>query len=165
MTNRKNLILLRHAKSSWNHTELDDRDRPLNGRGRRAASAMGRWMENEAIVPDYVLCSSAKRTRETASLFFADWNGPPPIVFRDDLYHASPAQIESIVNSIDDSIEDLMIIGHNPGLEEFLNRHTGNAIEVPTAALAQINFELDSWSQFKDVTSGTLFKFVRPGDI
>ncbi len=165
MTNRKNLILLRHAKSSWKRSELDDRDRPLNGRGRRAASAMGRLMEDQELVPDHVLCSTAQRTRETAALFFADWSDPPPIVFRDELYHASPVQIESILNSVDDSIEDLMIIGHNPGLEEFLNQHSGNAIHLPTAALAHLDFELDSWSHFKDVTPGTLFRFVRPGDI
>ena len=125
---------------------------------------MGRLMKDEKLVPDLVLCSTAQRTRETAALFFADWVVSPSITFRDDLYHASPAQIESILNSIDDSIENLMIIGHNPGLEDFLNQHTGNVLNLPTAALARVDFELDSWSHFKDVTHGTRIIFWRPGD-
>ena len=156
MTNKKSLFLLRHAKSSWKDAELNDQERPLNGRGRRAASAMGRLMKDAELVPDRVLCSSAQRTRETAALFFADWTDSPPLVFRDDLYHAAPVQIEGILNSIDNSIESLMIIGHNPGLEEFLTKHTGSEINMPTAALAQVDFALDSWSHFNDVTHGTL---------
>ena len=126
---------------------------------------MGRLMEDEGLVPDHVLCSTAQRTRETASLFFADWTVRPPIVFRDDLYHASPAQIEGILNTIDDLIGSLMIIGHNPGLQDFLTNHTGNALNLPTATLAQVDFELDSWSHFKDVTHGTMMSFWRPGDL
>ena len=164
MTNKKRLILLRHAKSSWDDPGLDDRDRPLNGRGRRNAPRMGRLMKQEQLVPDLVLCSSAQRTRETAYLFFAEWTVSPSIVHRDDLYHAEPVQIEGILNSIDNSIESLMIIGHNPGLEEFLNKHTGNVCSVPTSALAQVDFELDSWSHFDDVTEGTLIIFWRPKD-
>ena len=164
MTNKKRLILLRHAKSSWDDPGLDDRDRPLNGRGRRNAPRMGRLMKQEQLVPDLVLCSSAQRTRETAYLFFAEWTVSPSIVHRDDLYHAEPVQIEGILNSIDNSIESLMIIGHNPGLEEFLTRHTGKALDMPTAALAQVEFELDSWSHFKDLTHGALINFWSPKD-
>jgi phosphohistidine phosphatase len=126
---------------------------------------MGRLMKQEQLVPDLVLCSSAQRTRETASLFFAEWTVSPSIVYRDDLYHAEPVQIEGILNSIDNSIEFLMIIGHNPGLEEFLSKHTGKALVMPTAALAQVDFELDLWSHFKDVTRGELINFWSPKDL
>lgn len=164
MTQKKRLFLLRHAKSSWNDPGLDDRDRPLNGRGRRNAPRMGRLMKDEGFVPDLALCSSAQRTRETAVLFFSEWKVLPSLVFRDDLYHAGPVQIESILNTIDDTVESLMIIGHNPGLEEFLNQHTGKALDMPTAALAQVDFELDSWSHFEDLTRGVLINFWRPKD-
>ncbi len=121
-------------------------------------------MKDEGFVPDLALCSSAQRTRETAVLFFSEWKVLPSLVFRDDLYHAGPVQIESILNTIDDTVESLMIIGHNPGLEEFLNQHTGKALDMPTAALAQVDFELDSWSHFEDLTRGVLINFWRPKD-
>jgi phosphohistidine phosphatase len=162
MKNKKTLILLRHAKSSWTDPELDDHERPLNGRGRRNAAQMGRLMKDQELVPELVLCSTSQRTRETAALFFAEWNATPSIEYRDDLYHAEPVRIESMINSIDDSIESLMIIGHNPGLEEFLTKHTGKALTMPTAALGQVDFELDSWRHFKEVTQGSVIFFWRP---
>ena len=165
MKNKKTLVLLRHAKSSWKDPELDDQERPLNDRGRRNAAQMGRLTKDKDLVPDLVLCSTAQRTRETAALFFAEWTVSPSTVYRDDLYHAEPSQIEGIVNSVDDSVESLMIIGHNPGLEEFLTQHTGNAFEMPTGALARVDFELDSWSHFKDVTQGRMILFWRPKEL
>ena len=164
MNHKKSLFLLRHAKSSWKDPELDDQERPLNGRGRRNAVQMGRLVQDKELVPDLVLCSTAQRARETAALFFGEWKASPTTVYRNDLYHSAPVQIEGILNTIDDSIESLMIIGHNPGLEEFLNKHTGNVCSVPTSALAQVDFELDSWSHFDDVTEGTLIIFWRPKD-
>ncbi len=162
MKNKKTLVLLRHAKSSWKDPGLDDQERPLNGRGRRNAAQMGRLTKDQDLVPRLVLCSTALRTRETAALFFAEWNVSPSTEYRDDLYHAEPVQIEGILNSVDDSVESLMIIGHNPGLEEFLTQHTGNSIIMPTAALARVDFELDSWSQFTTSTQGTLIHVWRP---
>ncbi len=161
----KTLLLLRHAKSSWDDPQLDDHDRPLNGRGRKAARRIGQLLIDEAITIDLVLCSTSMRTRETASLIFAVSTRSPAIAYHDELYHASPSQMIDLLRQVAEPMRTVMVIGHNPGFDEFLERLTGNEISFPTAGLAKIELQIDRWSLFDDQTNGQLAQFWRPRDL
>ena len=161
----KTLLLLRHAKSSWKNPQLDDHDRPLNSRGRTAAAQIGRLLQAEELRPDLVLCSTALRTRETADLVFAGLAPSPEIIFREDLYHADPRQITRVISQVDVSAPCLMLLGHNPGLEEFLSQITGEELPLPTAALARLELELSEWREFNPSTRGRLDHLWRPREL
>ena len=161
----KTLLLMRHAKSSWQDSSLADHDRPLNGRGRDAAKRIGIQLIESKTAIDLILCSTAVRTRETAALVFADPATSPPITYQDDLYHASPAQMIQQLHRLPESIHTVMVITHNPGLEEFLLQLTGESAQFPTGALARIDLELDTWSQFNRQTRGQKSFFWLPREM
>ena len=111
------LHLLRHAKSSWDD-DGDDHARPLNKRGRESARLIGDSLPRAIGALDLVLCSSALRTRETAELALASFSKAPPILFEDGLYLASPDKLMERLRELDEEVESVMVIGHNPGLHE-----------------------------------------------
>ncbi len=187
----KVLYLLRHAKSSWKDASLADHDRPLNGRGRRAVKVMGcymdRYMASMGQPPDLVLCSTAARTRETLNIALD--NAPRTISgdsvkieFDNGLYHAAPMELLNRLHDLADHVGAVLLIGHNPGLERLAlgltgtqaKRQAGNiageeflgrmAIKFPTAALAILEAEIESW---RDLEAGgaLLRQFIRPKDI
>ena len=162
---KKRLFLLRHAKSSWKDPQLDDPDRPLNSRGRQAAERMGRLMRDERIEIDLVICSTARRTRETADRLFADRKETPTMHYLDELYHADAPTLARVTSQISDQVSSLMIIGHNPGLEEVLLRLTGELHPFPTAMLAWLEMELSSWKEFSDATRAELARVWRPREL
>ena len=161
----KTLYLLRHAKSSWGDEQLDDHDRPLNSRGRKAAARVGRLLKDESLLIDRVLCSTSVRTRQTADLVFAASSKPPPISYREDLYHPTPDQIISILNEVPEQVCSVMVISHNPGLEEFLTVLTNDAVPFPTAALAMLELDVEYWSDLGDQTHGKLVQMWRPKEL
>jgi phosphohistidine phosphatase len=161
----KTLLLLRHAKSSWEDPQLDDHERPLNSRGRRVAPLMGQRLREEQLEPDFVFCSTAVRTRETAALVFAEQTTSRRISYHAELYHAEPAQISRFLNHVDASLQRILIIGHNPGLEDLLATLTGKTVSFPTASLAHVDLNLKSWSQFNSETRGRLAQIWRPREI
>jgi len=119
------LVLLRHAKSSWRDSELGDRDRPLNARGDRAGRLLAAYFARQPP-PDLVLCSSALRTRETFAHIARAYSAPPPVLMEDGLYLADARAIMQRIEAVPDSVEFLLVIGHNPGLHELasmLARH------------------------------------------
>jgi phosphohistidine phosphatase len=111
------LHLLRHAKSSWDEA-LEDHERPLSRRGREAARRVGRSLPASLGAIDFVLCSTAVRTRETAALVLAGLAPAPRILYEDALYLASPAVLLHRLRQLDESVGTVMVIGHNPGLHE-----------------------------------------------
>jgi phosphohistidine phosphatase len=159
----KRLELLRHAKSSWAEPELADHDRPLNSRGRDAAARIGRHLRQQGPLPDLVLCSSAVRARQTQ-----DRLGLPPaieVVIRDDLYGASALSLLSRVHQVPGSVQTLLLIGHNPGIEDLarmLDRQRLQSIaRFPTAALAVFGLPIAAWTQLEP-GSGHLDGFFLP---
>lgn len=158
----KTVLLLRHAKSSWKDSQLDDFDRPLNGRGRKAAATIGDQLRSESVVIDQVLSSSSVRTRQTVELLFADWKEVPSTTFHDDLYHATPGQMIDQLRQLPSSVNCVMLVAHNPGLEELVNQWTGQATHFPTAAMAQFEFDIQDWSQLTGQTVGRLIQLWRP---
>ena len=111
------LHLLRHTKSSWDDS-ADDRERPLNKRGREAARLIGETLPQAIGTLDLVLCSSALRARETAQLALAGYKPPPKILYEDGLYLATPETIIRRLQLLDEACGAVMVVGHNPGLHE-----------------------------------------------
>jgi len=167
----KQLLLLRHAKSSWDDPDLDDFDRPLAQRGLKAAQLIGRELAARDWLPDQVLVSSALRTRDTWRLVAAELPAHPRVVFAEALYEASAADILSQIRLVEPSSGCLAVVGHNPGLEDLAKQLTGPGSETkarrrleekfPTAALARFVFDGD-WS---GLSSGRLTHCLRPKDL
>jgi phosphohistidine phosphatase len=166
----KRLYLLRHAKSSWKDNSLPDHDRPLARRGRRAAKAIARHMREHGIEPELVLCSTARRARETLDRVEPTL-GAPTVRVEPDLYAASAPAVLERLRSVPDTVESVMVIAHNPGLHELaleLARPPSAASEVaakyPTGALATLAFEASSWQEL-DRGTAELVELVRPRDL
>lgn len=157
----KTLLILRHAKSSWAETESSDFDRPLNDRGRMTAPFMGSLIAREGPEPYVILSSPARRAKETAELVKKAGGFDAEIRYEPRFYEASLPTLRQVVSEIDDAYPSAMIIGHNPGLEGFLRYVTGNIEPLPTAGLAVVELNIDTWAAVNDRT-GTLKKIVRP---
>ena len=161
----KTLLVLRHAKSSWNHPELDDHERPLNERGRRDGPRMGELMRKYGLMPDIVISSDAVRAQLTADSVAEAARYAGEILLDPRLYMASPADILSLLRTVRENAETVMIIGHNPGLEELVEQLTGERQDLPTAALAHIVLEIAQWRDLTLSTRGTLLGHWRPKEL
>jgi phosphohistidine phosphatase len=148
----KTLLLLRHAKSSWKDETLPDHDRPLNQRGKRDAPRMGMLLREEGLVPDLILTSSAKRAVSTAK-FVAEASGfDGEMQVSRDLYASGPDAYIEQLETLPDIYYTVLVIGHNPGMEELLEALTGEIQSLPTAALAHIELDLDRWDDLAEET-------------
>ena len=161
----KTLLVLRHAKSSWNDPALDDHERPLNKRGRRDAPRMGELVREHGLIPDVVISSDAVRARLTAEAVAEAARYAGEILLDPHLYLACPADILSLLATVRENAGTVMIIGHNPGLEELVEQLTGERQDLPTAALAQIGLPIDQWRDLKRSTRGTLVGLWRPEEL
>lgn len=160
----KTLLLLRHAKSSWDDPALADFDRPLNERGRRAAPFMGGLLRREGLVPDVVVSSPAVRAKQTAEAVIAAGGFDAAVVFEESIYEASPNALREAVAAIDDAAATAMLVGHNPGIEGFIRYLTGEIEPMPTAAVAVVSLDIESWADATD-NCGTLNMVLRPRDL
>jgi len=161
----KNLLVLRHAKSSWNDPALDDHERPLNKRGRRDGPRMGELVREYGLIPDIVIASDAVRAQLTAETVADAARYAGEILLDRHLYMAGPADIVSLLQTVRENAETVMIVGHNPGLEELVEQLTGQRQDLPTAALAQIVLPIDQWRDLKLSTRGTLVGLWRPKEL
>lgn len=173
----KTVCILRHAKSDWGNPDVGDHDRALNERGREAAPKMGAYLKAKKFKPDIVLCSSAKRTRETYDLVKPFVGARVPVVFEEGLYLAEVRQLVERLRWLDDDVGAAMIIGHNPGLEQLANGlsaspktadeeklHRRMREKFSTCALAVVELPVESWREVK-MGVGTLKDFMRPKDL
>lgn len=160
----KTMLVLRHAKSSWNHAELADHDRPLNKRGMRAAPRMGRLLIEQDLAPDLILCSTAVRARTTAELVADECDSRPPIDYLPSLYGAEPHAYLEAAGEADREAKIVMVVGHNPGIELLVAAVTGVRERMPTAAVAHIEFDVDSWEEVPDAR-GRLVSVWRPKEL
>jgi phosphohistidine phosphatase len=161
----KTLLVLRHAKSSWSEPGLDDHERPLNQRGQRDAPRMGELIREYGLIPDVVLTSGAVRARLTAEAVAKAARYTGEILLDPRLYMASPADILSLLPTVRENAETVMVVGHNPGLEQLVEQLTGERHDLPTATLAQIDLPLDQWRDVKLSTRGTLVGLWRPEEL
>ena len=171
------LLLLRHAKSDWDNPALSDYDRPLAKRGRKAAPRMGAEIAALGLRPDIILCSSAVRTRETLALVLPALSDPPPAVVYDDaIYMAAPSDLLAALRGLaprDPAPQTVMVVGHNPGMEELAEMLVGGGDEqslelmdekFPTCALAVFAFDAKGWADVAPGT-GTLTRFLTPAQL
>ena len=161
----KTLLVLRHAKSSWNDPVLDDHARPLNKRGQRDARRMGELVREYGLIPDVVLSSDAVRARLTAEAVAETARYVGEILLDPHLYMASPADILSLLPTVRENAETVMIVGHNPGFEKLVEQLTSERHDLPTAALAQIGLPIDQWRDLKLSIRGTLVGLWRPEEL
>jgi len=151
----KTLYLLRHAKSSWKDETLLDIERPLNKRGRKAAETVGRYLKKKKIVPDLVLCSTAVRARETTDIVMETAELSSQLRFDKRIYEAGPERLLEVVHQIEKNKKAVLLVGHNPGLEDFLEFLTGTEKTMPTATLAKIVLKVTNWANVSE-KCGTL---------
>ena len=168
----KILTLLRHAKSGWDDPASRDFDRPLNPRGRKAARAVGLEIKAQGLAFDLVLASPARRVIETLDEVEAAY-GPLGPRFEPRLYLAPAATLIEIVRGAPDGAERLLLVGHNPGLEEIALRLSGRdeaglrgevQVKYPTGTLAQIELPAEHWADVAE-HSGRIVRFIRPRDL
>lgn len=158
----RRLILMRHAKSDWGDNSLSDHDRPLNYRGARDAPAMARWMCESGFHPDLVLCSSAQRARETVDLGLPEWDTTPEIAHSDSLYLATPEIILSVLQSESLGSRTVLVVGHNPGMSHLSSILSGQAIEMPTAAVSIFQCGGSQWPEIRSPDQVALIQLMKP---
>jgi phosphohistidine phosphatase len=162
----KTLLLLRHAKSSWDDPDLDDHDRPLNKRGKKTAPRMGKVVRREELVPDLVLCSTALRARKTAEAVLDETEYEGDVRFDRRLYLGGPSSILTALTELgDEAAERVMVVGHNPDLEELVRALTGRAEPFPTATLARIDLPIARWRELAAPVLGRLVAVWRPREL
>jgi phosphohistidine phosphatase len=161
----KTLLVLRHAKSSWREAELADHDRPLNKRGKRDAPRMGELLRAEGLLPDLILTSSARRALTTAELVAEASGYDGEIQVSRDLYAAGPEEFIDALCALPDELETVMVVGHNPGLEELVEALTEESSAMPTAALAQVELEIERWVDLDEDVSGRLVNLWLPRNL
>jgi phosphohistidine phosphatase len=167
----KTLTLLRHAKSGWDSPVARDFERPLNARGRKAARAMGREMRRLDLGFDQVLASPATRVTETLTELAQGYGGAVDTSFDEAIYLAPVETLLALVRAADDADARLLLVGHNPGMEQLALLLSGAgalrdqvAVKYPTGALAEIGFDVAHW---QDVApgEGRLARFIRPREL
>ena len=166
----RRLMLLRHAKSDWSSPGMPDRERPLNARGISDARTMSVYLARHELIPDLILCSPTKRTRQTADAIMKGFPQRVAITYADRLYEATPETIMSLIRAVAAETHNLLVIGHNPGLHEtarllvaagYVERRERMHEKYPTAALAVIDFPIDAWNKLHR-ESGRLDRFTTP---
>ncbi|MFE2298056.1 SixA phosphatase family protein [Streptomyces sp. NPDC059445] len=152
---RRRLVVLRHAKSAW-PDGVPDHERPLATRGRRDAPAAGRALAEADLLPDLALCSTAVRARETWELAAREWGTPPSVLLDGRLYGADVPELLEAVREVPEHVRTLLLIGHNPGLEELVLELAGDGIDdtldrvrwkFPTSAVAVLAWYGGSWGE------------------
>ena len=166
----RRLHLLRHAKSSWKEPDLADHDRPLAGRGRRAADAIGRHLAASQVAPELVLCSTARRARETWERIEPSLTGAP-VRYEPELYGASAATLRERVRGVPDDVGSVLLVGHNPAIELLAADLACPSpllddleAKFPTGALATLAVPSASWRGLGGECA-ELVAFVRPRDL
>jgi phosphohistidine phosphatase len=166
----RRLMLLRHAKSDRSLPGMRDHERPLAPRGGSAARKIGAYMARHGLVPDRAVCSTAVRTRDTWALVTQALQKPPPTTFEGRLYDATPAAILDVLRETANEMHCLLVIGHNPGMQEVARQLIASgevearerlSEKFPTAGLAVIDFAFDDWNKLHP-RAGRLDRFVTP---
>lgn len=162
---QRTLVMIRHAKSSWANPLQSDFDRSLNERGEKDAPEMGKKLKKLNIIPDLIVASSAKRTRQTAKRIAKEVGYDiDNIKWEEKLYHCIPSVLEEVIYEIDNKVKTVFIVAHNPGITEFVNQLAPDfkTDNMPTAGVVAAHVKTDEWNNFTIATK-TVFLFEYPG--
>lgn len=160
----KTLLLIRHAKSSHDDPHTSDHDRPLNERGLLEAPLVGRRLVEARLIPDWIVCSTARRAQETARLLAAACEFDRPLDLRRELYLAAPDAMIRTLRSLPENPDRVALVAHNPGLEEYASLLTDDDVAMATSTLVEIRLPLESWNELTPGTAGRLVQVWRPRD-
>ena len=163
MINLKNLFLIRHAKSSWKNPELKDFDRPLNKRGQNDAPFMGKRLKKYDVKPDIIISSPAKRALETAKIIAGEIKFPQSDIITElAIYEGNRSDLINLINNIDDSLNIVLLFGHNPYITSCANYLCNVTVtNIPTCGIFCVEFEINSWQEVSE-SSGKLRFFDFP---
>jgi phosphohistidine phosphatase len=148
----KTVLLVRHAKSSWDTGALSDFERPLNDRGKKDAPDMAQRLVAKKIPIDTFIASPAKRAKRTAQLFVKEFNvSEEDIIYKSELYHAPPEAFYELIDKLEESQAHIAIFSHNPGITAFANTLTDDVEldNIPTCGVFAIKVEVEKWKDFK----------------
>ena len=158
----KTLLLMRHGKSSWRDKTLPDFQRPLKQRGAEAAAEIAEILHENELIPQIILSSPALRASQTAEIIAKVCNLEQKITYVNSFYMGETREFVEQLHQLDDGLERVMIVAHNPGLEAFMQLLDGKLEALPTAALAYISLDLHKWSDFTKDTTGELIGYWDP---
>jgi len=161
----KNLLLMRHGKSSWKNENLTDHERPLKKRGRKDSKLMAMEIENRDIIPDLILASTAQRTRETVEVIIDTLYHNIELIYSDELYMGGPQDFINVLKQQAKDYNTVMIVAHNPGLAIFLEFFGVEIKSLPTAALGYLVLAIDDWQNISLETMGELIRFWTPKEL
>lgn len=162
----KTLMLLRHAKSSWKDESLEDHERPLNKRGKKTAPVMGHLIRDQGLVPELIVSSTAVRARKTAEAAAKECSYPGNITLTEELYLATAGEILRYAQErTEETLSRIMLVGHNPGMEELVALLSGQRERFPTAALAVLELDIGSWRQLELGVDAKLKNLWRPKEL
>jgi phosphohistidine phosphatase len=155
----KTLILIRHAKSSWNDSSLSDFERPLNERGKKDAPEMASRLKEKGFVPDIFVSSPAKRAKKTAKIFGEEFGvKKDDIRFVEELYLASPVIFTRTITGLEDKFGTVILFAHNPGITEYANSLTNVRIDnIPTCGVFVVQADTDEWKDFETASRNFIF--------
>ncbi len=161
----KTILLMRHAKSSWDNAFLSDFERPLNNRGRRDAPRMGALLRTHDLTPALIIASRAIRASQTAEevAYASGYDGE--IQFSRELYHADKETIVAALQGVDDGVERVLLVAHNPGLSELANGWSDKVDRMPTATIAHFEWPVDSWADVTEDGTANLINLWFPRDL
>jgi phosphohistidine phosphatase len=160
----KTLLLMRHGKSSWKDSSLPDYERPLKKRGKKDSAKMGKLLMEENILPKLILCSSAKRARQTAEILMEESHFSGKIKYLESFYMSEPETYVEKLRKLSDTAS-VMIIAHNPGLETFLQMLVDEIDSLPTAAIAQLELPINEWKELDGDTHANLINLWKPREL
>ena len=152
----KTLLLLRHAKSSWSQVNQSDHDRSLNARGKRDAPRMGQLLKSQGLIPDLILSSTAKRARKTTQRVVAGGELAVPVEELRAFYLAPPDTYVEVLQQQNGAVDCILVVGHNPGIQELSRKLTGQDKSFPTGTLAQVELDIRQWGELSLDTRGSL---------
>jgi phosphohistidine phosphatase len=158
----KTLLLLRHAKSSWKQPDVNDHERPLNKRGKKEAPKIGKYLKENDLVPDLILSSTARRAHDTAQAVADESGFEGQIDLYQDLYLSDAACYLDILRRLPDDPRRVLVVGHNPDLEELLTLLTNVTEHMTTAALAVVDLPISSWQELNEATDGRMQNLWSP---
>ncbi len=158
----KSILILRHAKSSWKDADVNDHDRPLNKRGKRDAPHMGELLQDKHLVPDFIISSTAKRAHSTAKAVAKAARYKGDITLNQSLYAAPPTAYIDVLHDLSNKYSRVLMVGHNPGLEQLVSMLSGEEHIMPTCSLAHIQLRINSWTEVDYETKGKLLGIWNP---
>ena len=155
----KTLLLIRHAKSSWDNITLSDFDRPLNDRGKKEAPQMAERIKDKKMKIDLFVSSPAKRAKKTAKIFMKIYDeSKKNLLLIPALYEASLLNFYDTLEIIDDKYDSIALFSHNPGITEFANSLTDYKIDnIPTCGVFAVSIQIKKWSEFRNAGKQLLF--------